>query len=396
MTRAKLSLKKVAPPRPPKPVARAADVAPPKPAEVHEHGADRARSAFAQPALEPAGPALQGASAAPPPALTPQAWLAKVFGSQPDGRPFASEVDAVKANPQFVGQPAALQANILEELERKQQLINLVGGTNATSAFVRERLAERLAERLLDTTFWSSTPQAQADALAKFLEAPASYPALVTQAPAPFSVVRVANLGPAVPLEWHPFAGGAGPGLRYEVQVGATVVPVFVAPGAAPTGLLRNGIEEVAQALARLPEGLLACLPKVTLEARSNPLDDFWRQTYAGFDGAFMTADPSGVSIYPTRNPQDVNALASALVHESGHVISDRLWGETNDSRWTKWKDAEAKDVARASAYAANRPGEDFCETLRAYHAVRGKPAQAELEALFPARLAILRELQLV
>jgi hypothetical protein len=78
------------------------------------------------------------------------------------------------------------------------------------------------------------------------------------------------------------------------------------------------------------------------------------------------------------------------MIHETGHTLSKKQWGEESDKRWQPWKDAMKSDVVVASQYAKASPGEDFGETLQAYFQVKGTPAEKELRALMPARMKII------
>ncbi len=384
----------------------------------HRHGPSCGCSGFATPTAAPTV-GLTGQRPPERPALTPRAWLDSVFGKKANQQPYADEFEAVKANAQFKALPAALQANLLEELGRHapwtqgrqmvallgrygglaglpqakaQQVINLIGGTTRTSTHARDELAKRLA----DSALWKAAPAVQADVLSKFLEDPTSYPPLSAGAPAKLPGPQQVSMEGPVEVASQPFRPGAEPALRYDVRVGMHRVPVFVPKTPVRAGLHQHTLMQVAQALAQLPSGLLSRIPFITLEAKPNPGDDYWKLNFANFKGSYLTADASSVAIHPTEEPQSIDALASALVHEAGHVVSYSEWGlSAADERWKPWRDAVTKDVVLPSAYAANRVGEDFSETLRAYYAVRGTPAQAELDVLFAGRVAVLKQLAL-
>jgi len=98
------------------------------------------------------------------------------------------------------------------------------------------------------------------------------------------------------------------------------------------------------------------------------------------------------IDIYPSERPTGWGVMAQAFVHEVAHSISFEYYGlpPYAASDWQPWADAIAKDGAAVSMYAMTDRGEDFAETMSVYMQVLGKPAEAQVRAIFPNRFSLL------
>jgi hypothetical protein len=108
-----------------------------------------------------------------------------------------------------------------------------------------------------------------------------------------------------------------------------------------------------------------------------------------------MTAGADGiVDIYPDTSPYNPTTGRTSIEHESGHTVSQQLWGtDTTNKKWKPWRDAMKRDGISASTYARSSADEDFAEHWALFMEVRHGPREEELRLLFPARWAILATL---
>jgi hypothetical protein len=108
-----------------------------------------------------------------------------------------------------------------------------------------------------------------------------------------------------------------------------------------------------------------------------------------------MTAGSEGIlRVYPATTPQSAATIAGTLLHETGHVLSMRQFGDDNAAPgWNRWRDAAASDGLRPSQYAKNNLDEDFAESMALYGLVKGTPEEASVRAMLPGRFSVLDEL---
>jgi hypothetical protein len=273
----------------------------------------------------------------------------------------------------------------------QNRFLHYVGGTNNLSTPARQALGTRLGSN----DFQRATPEQQQAQLSGFLTNQATVPSkarnitgLGTLPRAPYTVQ-----GPTR-VENHAFDSGKTDANRYEVEVGGRSLPVYmpVAPNEANGNF--HTLEQVAQGLAALPASSRALVKQVDVDPARNPDDAYFAQRFDEPDlRSYMSAGAAGIiTLYPTQEPQSQSTLDNALIHETGHILSQQAWGNgTNpDSRWDTWRTASQNDGILASRYAAESPGEDFSETLVIYQRVRGTPQEAEFRAMMPERFRIL------
>lgn len=78
-----------------------------------------------------------------------------------------------------------------------------------------------------------------------------------------------------------------------------------------------------------------------------------------------MTAGAAGVvNVYPMTFPQPQHVVDAALIHESAHMWSRRIWGPDGSSAWQAWSELMKSDGLHASKYAQNNAAEDFAESV--------------------------------
>lgn len=178
---------------------------------------------------------------------------------------------------------------------------------------------------------------------------------------------------------------------RYDVSIEGKTIPVTLHPTQA--GLTSYSADEVAKALAAVPKSQRDQITEVSLEPKQDP------------QGAYMRSNSTGkVWVYPGTPPlANDTFMASAMIHETGHIVSGKKWGDdTGDPRWSAWKDAMKQDQISPSKYGHTTPGQastkgggsayadDFAETALLYARVKGTPEEAEMRRLMPERFRIL------
>ena len=200
------------------------------------------------------------------------------------------------------------------------------------------------------------------------------------------------------------FASGRADALRYVAKIGAantSTIPIYLpkTPPAASTGLFLPSVAEVVDIISTGPEQVRRMIKEVHVNPGRNPSDTYW-QSQPGYSNianfrSYMTAGADGiVDIYPSTSPHNATTGRTSIAHESGHTVSQKLWGtNTNNKKWKPWRDAMKSDGLSASTYAQSSPDEDFAESWALFMEVRHGPREEELRLLFPARWAILATL---
>lgn len=258
----------------------------------------------------------------------------------------------------------------------------------------RFRMAER--QLLSQADYRAATPAEQGQFLVGALDA-----ALLTAVqPERQQQARAAApwaLGPPRLDAAFPFPGGPGRAEVFELVIDGQRVRLAAPADRRFDPPQQHTVEEVARALAGLPESSRTRITSVTLSPVANPDDAFWAKTYGlpemtshmsvGTDGA--------VTVYPSTRARTAEHLAMSLLHESGHAWSFERWGtDTTAPAWKPWADAVEADVVRVSTYGNAHLSEDVAEATALYQSIRGTPLFEEYRALYPARFAILdREL---
>lgn len=178
----------------------------------------------------------------------------------------------------------------------------------------------------------------------------------------------------------------------HTLHIGAQKIALEMPVAGVPEGASLPTPEQLAQAVARIPAPLRADLERVVV----NPYSYRFAIGENNDHRADMTAGEGLVTLYALERSDA--ALTLTLLHELGHVQSFAKWSyDTEAKGWQQWRAAMEKDGAAPSHYArenASEPGyEDFAEATVAYFLTQNTPQHAELKAMFPARFAILEQL---
>jgi len=309
-----------------------------------------------------------------PVALSPevQQHVDDRLASWPEDAPERAQLQRAFGSPAF----AALNP------DEQRKLVDYASGRNPISAGGREALA-RLAE----------DPQTTADQLRNLLAAEPGKPDVVAGLPAIAEPGREPYQINGPTSVTNTFASGAAPANRYDVEIAGQTIPVYLSQEVEPKDGVMHSLEEVVKGLAALPASSRALIQQVNMDGKRNPADAYWEQVYhqPGFR-SYMTAGASGVvDIYPTVYPQTQHACDASLIHETGHILSGRTWGNwQSDPRWAGWDAATRKDGLSPSDYARSSRTEDFSEALTLYQLSKGTPYEAEYRAMFPERWSAL------
>jgi hypothetical protein len=178
----------------------------------------------------------------------------------------------------------------------------------------------------------------------------------------------------------------------HTLHMGDQKITIDMPVAGIPEGAALPTLEQIAKGVARIPAPLRADLERVVV----NPYSYRFAIGENDDHRADMTAGDGLVTLYALERTDE--ALTLTLLHELGHVQSFAKWSYDTDAKgWQQWRTAMEKDGVAPSRYArenASEPGhEDFAEATVAYFLTQNTPQHAEFKAMFPARFAILDQL---
>ncbi|MFZ5441137.1 MAG: hypothetical protein ACOZQL_14100 [Myxococcota bacterium] len=253
---------------------------------------------------------------------------------------------------------------------------------------MRARLAA--GELLKQPDFDALPPAEQASRLSATLNDVVPFLAIgeVGASRAPTTVTQ----GATTELAGYEFPGRTTTALRTEVTIGGHTLAVLRPKDGVYTPDTQHSLEEVLDALARMPPESLAEVKEVRLNPVRNPTDDFWARTYGQADfRTYMNCGADGVvTVFPQGSKASASNIASTMVHETGHAWSLREWGNDDSAKWGEWKAAAQRDGLTPSKYGRNAVEEDLAESQVLYLESRGTPLHETYRAMYPQRFAIL------
>jgi hypothetical protein len=280
----------------------------------------------------------------------------------------------------------------------KERIDALVKGRTTLSRGAPAKLRELLDSPKLDkgdrVTFINFVRNAP------FLPANTELPADWHPNVSPFSVAQ------QTPVKAYRFRGKTADALRHVVSIRpaaradkpALRVPVTEAQAFEPPrpGYVLPTADAVALALAELPLDSLLRITRIDLNPVPNPDDRAWAKdaNYAqgGTFASSMSSRPDGsVTIYPSPDNEDLTTMVVELVHETGHIASDRALGATEDEPgWSAWGNAMVEDGTNVSTYGRSSFSDDFAEAWALWLPVRGTPGEQEVAAVIPNRVRFM------
>lgn len=265
----------------------------------------------------------------------------------------------------------------------------LAGETNQLSAAAQRTLRGEVSSN----SFSGKGDQDQATYLDGLITNNQARPGVVAE-PVTAAAQKVTRAGPTVEKD-HDFRGKKADANVYTLtfsdgQVIKVYMPVTMDPG-----LASHNIDQIEEAVSKLPEASRKVAKDVTMNAVENPDDAYWARQYNDPNfHSYMTAGAEGrVTIYPddTNQMPSQDYMNGTMIHETGHSWSYQQWGnDKTKGGWAKWQTAMGKDKISVSNYAINDIAEDVAETIQVYGSTKGKPAYAEYKAMVPNRFAIL------
>lgn len=216
------------------------------------------------------------------------------------------------------------------------------------------------------------------------------------------------SVGPDKEVKDHPFKGGKADALMCEATIEIPImfwswdfkVPIYRGKTFTPPkpGRVHATPKDFAAILSELPVESLIQVKQVNLNPTPNPDDAAWAAdpAYNPSGGDFVSHMSMGaagiVQVYPAAANADLKEIETTLLHETGHSISNRILGENKtDKPWDKWRDAMRADGMNLSTYGKSSVNEDFAESWALWLPVRGTAAEAEVLALIPNRVKIMK-----
>ncbi len=206
----------------------------------------------------------------------------------------------------------------------------------------------------------------------------------------------------------HPYRSGAADAKKTVVSItgtwpngGTTIheIPIFEPKVFAPPapGRVLPSVDDMAKVLAEIPIQSRAAITRVDLHPKANPDDAIWQADpkYNPTGAAFvshMTAGSDGiVDVFPSTANSSVIELETALIHETGHALSNKKWGDdTTKAKWNDWRAARTADGVSVSTYADSSDAEDFAESWVLFSTAYGTALEAEVRALIPNRVKLM------
>ncbi len=284
----------------------------------------------------------------------------------------------------LAGAPGFAQLDVATQM----RLVHLVGGTNDE---ISREAGFKAHFLLVSAPFVAASPSTQGALLEQYMADQAwlrtgTFIRTGGTTGAPFTLT-----GPTA-LPSFRFEGVAAKTLAWEIKIDGRTIPVRIGQNR-DASLAYHSIHEIAQGLSMLPSASRGLVTAIHAPGVRNAGDAFWAQRFKDPSyRAYMTAGAEGViSIFPTLEPMEQKDLNSSLVHETGHTLSKRNWGESSGSAaWRRWSAAAASDGLHVSRYAQKSVDEDFSETFEVYNQVKGTSVEGELRALLPGRFALI------
>jgi hypothetical protein len=275
----------------------------------------------------------------------------------------------------------------LSQSERDKLDVYVGGGTSLSAGALAE-LEKLLAD--------SKKDKSKAATFNKFVHEQKGLAPGVSPTPE-LRLEHMTELSDPVDVKGFTFASGKADAVRRNLTVGekdATVIPIYLPKNALPAGTQLPSIDEIVTMIATANAHTRRAIVQVRANPGRNPQDAFWASTkgMAGFR-SFMTAGSDGiVDIYPQTGPTAGPDLRASVEHESGHVVSQKAWGDnTWGPKWAPWREAMRKDDFSTSKYAKTGVADDFAEAWALLMEVEGTEREKEIETLMPARYAILK-----
>lgn len=168
--------------------------------------------------------------------------------------------------------------------------------------------------------------------------------------------------------------GPASEAQRFVATLGSQQVEIL-----RPLSTVANlpSAQQVCHALQAVPAVQRAFTRRVILCPTPHP-NSTARSTIGGEAGS------GEVTLYPSSTPPTQNEVDNRIMHEIGHNYQGNFWHSRDDV--AAWGAAAALDPQAPSRYAQGNSGDDFCEFLIIYNAVRSTACEAAARNLYGHR----------
>ena len=278
---------------------------------------------------------------------------------------------------------------LLEPNEQRGLVALMSGANNATSS-----------EAHHDLTDWLSGDNAgmPAEAQAKYLRmimSPASHHGAADAEYAEhiqdFPVVDY-QLQPRAISGDFAFYDTNAPAHAFDFVTDTQTIPIVVPSNGAHAGDYLPSAQDVAEQLARLPQGIRTTLTQVVLEPHKYMTNPANVPDYAAAPFIASASAGSGgiMRIYPSRGPDREERVNAVFSHEIGHLWAYENFGRgLDDPRWKTWTDAMASDALSVANGIAPNAHEDVAGHFSLYMATLGTRAHEEYRAMVPSRWAV-------
>jgi hypothetical protein len=273
--------------------------------------------------------------------------------------------------------------------EEQNKFLRYVGGKNEQ---LSQSARDRLAGKIERNNFNADSPEAYRDFLR---EQPGADP-LATPSGTFDGRREEFEVGAAEDIGKYKFAGGSRVDAeRYNVDVNGQSVGVVVPKDLDP----RNGdfasVDQVANALAAVPDGYRDRIKQVEISPTADKGDfdiagEFGKKKFQNFSN---TKENGTVQLFPSEKPVTQSQVDGSLIGSAGNLLAADEF-KNNPSSLEAYKNAIRDDLITPSGYAKYSPQRDFSETVKLFEQVRGTPQEAEVRRLLEERLRVIQEIR--
>jgi hypothetical protein len=206
----------------------------------------------------------------------------------------------------------------------------------------------------------------------------------------------------------HAYRSGAADANKTIVSItgtwpdgGTTIheIPIFEPKAFAPPkpGRVLPSVDDMAKVLAEIPIQSRAAITRVDLHPKPNPDDAHWQAdpqynpTGAEFVSHMTCGSDGIVDVFPSSANANLIELETTLIHETGHAISNKAWGDdTTKAKWDAWRKARTDDGISVSTYGDSSDAEDYAESWMLFSTAYGTALEAEVRTLIPNRVKLM------
>jgi hypothetical protein len=271
--------------------------------------------------------------------------------------------------------------------EEQNKFLRYVGGTNQQ---LSQSARDRLAKKIESNDFNANSPEAYRDFLR---EQPGADP-LATPSGTFDGRREEFEVGAAEDIGKYKFAGGSRVDAeRYNVDVNGQTIGVVVPKDLDP----RNGefasVDQVANALAAVPDEYRDRIKQVEISPTANSRDKDFKNRFKFSTNSTTDGEDGTIQIFPSDKAVTQSQVDGSLIGGAGNLLAADEF-KNNPSSREAYKNAMRDDLITPSGYAKYSPERDFSETIKLFEQVRGTPQEAEIRRLLEERLRVIQEIR--